>query len=128
MREVVGIEFQYTHPHMDSYSLFLSLSLSPDPNHCQFVGLAGEVGDLPCVIEGHPVPAVTKVIVPRPACLDTLRGSGKNKASVHSVIVSGLGPDTSIAIFIVTCSTSSWSGDVTIVVNIGILGVPDSCN
>ena len=111
---------------------FLSLSphLLPDPNHCQFVGLAGKIRNPPRIIEGHPIPAVAKVIIPRPASLDTFWGSGKNQALVSIVIIGGFGPDTMVAIFVIVVAffTSSRVCDVTVVVNVGILSVPDSCN
>ena len=109
-----------------SLSLSLSLHLSPDPNHCQFAGLAGEIRNPPRIIERHPIPAVAKMIIPRPASLDTFWGSGKNQASVSIIKIGGFGPDTTVAIFVivVACCTLSRGWDVTIVVDVGILRVP----
>ena len=45
-----------------------------------------------------------------------------------NVIVCGLGPDTTVAIGMITCFTCSLIDDVTVIVDIGILSVPDSCN
>ena len=109
----IGIEFNtHTHTHNDVSALFtfsLSLHLSPDPNHCQFAGLAGEIRNPPRIIERHPIPAVAKMIIPRPASLDTFWGSGKNQASVSIIKIGGFGPDTMVAIFVivVACCTLS---------------------
>ena len=99
----------HAHTHNDISACSLSPNLSPDPNHCQFVGLAEEIRNPPCIIEGHPIPAVAKVIIPQPASLDTFWGPGRNQTlEILVIIISGFGPDTTVAIFIIVivCCTS----------------------
>ena len=53
----------------------------------------------------------------------------KNEILASIVVVRVLDPDLSVTILIVliTFCTSSWSCDVTVIVDVVILSVPDSC-